>query len=129
MSAERRKQSRGEQSRAEQRRRVEERREERGGHLDDGGADDPHARVLAEGADHLRGVRHHPQLLAQAVAVLGRLAAALAEVGHHGVRGVAAEGDGTLCPRAPEPLRVDSGEERRAIVQVAPLDVALGAVR
>ena len=76
-------------------------------------------------APHLARVHH----LAEAVAVLGRLAAALAEVGHHRVRGVAAEATGALRPRLQQPLRVEGREERSAVVQVAPLDVVLARWR
>ena len=61
-----------------------------------------------------RGALHRAELLPQAVAVLGRLAAALPQVGHHGVRSVAAERHGASSPGAEQSLRVERSEPRSA---------------
>ena len=94
--------------------------------LHDGGAHDALARVGPERVRDFVRVGDRGELLGESVAVLGRLAASLAQVGHHWVRGVAADRDAVLGPRGPQPLWVERVQEGRAVVQVAALDVHLG---
>ncbi|EJK64910.1 hypothetical protein THAOC_14301, partial [Thalassiosira oceanica] len=95
--------------------------------LYDRGAHHASSGVSPQRPRHVPRVGHLRQLLDEAVPVLGRLAPPLSQVGHHGVRGVAAQGHGPLGPGAEEPLGVERRQQRRAVVQVPPLDVVLAA--
>lgn len=64
------------------------------------------------------GVLDGLEFLREAVSVFGRLAASLAQVGHHGVGRVAANRH-----LAPGPAL---GDERSAVIEIAALDVLLG---
>ena len=75
--------------------------------LDDGRADDALPRVRAERGRRVARVLHGRELLREAVAVLGRLAAALAQVGHHRVRGVVADARAAARPRRPPAPEVE----------------------
>ncbi|KAL7540003.1 hypothetical protein ACHAWF_006580 [Thalassiosira exigua] len=94
--------------------------------LDDGRADHADAGILSQGPGHVAGVCHLSQLLDEAVSVLGGLASALSQVGHHGMRRVSAQRHRPLRPRAPQPPRIQRRQQRRAVVQIPSLDVLLG---
>mmetsp|Transcript_22688 Transcript_22688/g.65357 ORF Transcript_22688/g.65357 Transcript_22688/m.65357 type:complete len:242 (-) Transcript_22688:1237-1962(-) len=83
------------------------------------------AGVLSKCPRDILGVRHSAQLFAQPISILRGLASALAKVGHHGVRCISTDGNGTLGPGAQQPLGVDGGKEGSTIVQVTSLDVIL----
>eukprot|EP00632_Arachnochrysis_sp_CCMP2950_P013291 CAMPEP_0185700268 /NCGR_PEP_ID=MMETSP1164-20130828/7399_1 /TAXON_ID=1104430 /ORGANISM="Chrysoreinhardia sp, Strain CCMP2950" /LENGTH=562 /DNA_ID=CAMNT_0028367215 /DNA_START=101 /DNA_END=1787 /DNA_ORIENTATION=- len=85
--------------------------------LDGGGAHEAAVAVRRERRGDFGAVRRRVELLRHDEGVLDGLAAALAEVGHHGVHGVAEERDGAVVPRA---------ERRgRPVVEVALLDLVV----
>mmetsp|Transcript_2937 Transcript_2937/g.11181 ORF Transcript_2937/g.11181 Transcript_2937/m.11181 type:complete len:312 (+) Transcript_2937:99-1034(+) len=91
--------------------------------LDGGGAHEAAVAVRRERRGDFGAVRRRVELLRHDEGVLDGLAAALAEVGHHGVRGVSTNRDSIGSPRA-EPRRRIS-EQRVAVVEISPLDVDL----